>query len=70
MEIYRLKLIEEELYVKGVIFNPLEKVKIEIIPTIEINESAWWEEDKAKIICDMLNETKIYGHFIIEKVND
>lgn len=58
MKIYRIK-TEEFIYVKAIVFetNPFS---IGMIPTIDITEAGWWEEDKAQKYCDDLNNNELY----------
>lgn len=70
MKIYRIK-TEDFIYVKAIVFetNPFS---IEMIPTIDITEAGWYEEDKAKKYCEDLNNNKLYKEndikFILEEV--
>ena len=52
MKIYRIK-IDDLFYVKGVVFD---SEGIQVIPTWEIKEAGWYEEDKAKKYCEELNK--------------
>lgn len=52
MKIYRIK-IDNLFYVKGVVFDT---EGIQVIPTWEITEAGWYEEDKAKKYCEELNK--------------
>lgn len=52
MKIYRIK-IDGLFYVKGVVFD---SEGIQVIPTWEITEAGWYEEDKAKKYCEELNK--------------
>ena len=70
MKIYRIK-TEEFVYVKAVLFetNPFS---LGMIPTIDITEAAWYEEDKAKRYCEDLNNNELYQDndikFVLEEV--
>lgn len=48
--------IDDVFYVKAIVFgtNPF----LQIIPTWQITEAAWYEEDKAKKYCEDLNNQK------------
>ena len=52
MKIYRIK-IDDLFYVRGVVFD---SEGIQVIPTWEITEAGWYEEDKAKKYCEELNK--------------
>ncbi len=52
MKIYRIK-IDDLFYVKAVAFST---EGIQVIPTWEITEAGWYEEDKAKKYCEELNK--------------
>ena len=51
MKIFIIRL-NEELYVNAVLFSTKG---LEIIPTFDKEDAAWYEEDKAKGYCEMLN---------------
>lgn len=55
MKKYMIK-IDDVFYVKAIVFgtNPF----LQIIPTWQITEAAWYEEDKAKKYCEDLNNQK------------
>lgn len=55
MKKYMIK-IDDMFYVKAIVFgtNPF----LQIIPTWQITEAAWYEEDKAKKYCQELNKQK------------
>ena len=52
MKIYKIK-IDDIFYVKAVAFD---SEGIQVIPTWEESEAAWYEEDKAKKYCEELNK--------------
>jgi len=52
MKVYRIK-IDDLFYVKAVAFST---EGIQVIPTWEISEAGWYEEDKAKKYCEELNK--------------
>lgn len=57
MKIYRIK-IDGLFYVKGIAFGVENEPLLQIIPTWEIEEAAWYEEDKAVKYCEGLNNQK------------
>jgi len=56
--IYRIKVDGEELYVKAVTFGG--QPFLQFIPTFDVLDSAWYEEEKAKKYCEELNKTEEY----------
>ena len=72
MKVCRIK-TEDFIYVKAIVFetNPFS---IEMIPTIDITEAGLYEEDKAKVYCDNLNNNKLYKDndikFILEELSN
>lgn len=53
MKVYRIK-IDDLFYVKAIAFGG--EPFLNIIPTWDITEAAWYEEDKAKKYCEDLNK--------------
>ena len=58
MKIYRIK-IDDFIYVKAIVFET-SPFSVGMIPTIDIAEAGWYEEDKAKKYCKDLNKNMLY----------
>lgn len=69
MKLYKIKLMEADLYIKGIMFDTSSgEVRLGIIPAFDNNEVAIYEEDKAKKYCEELNKQHEEVQFILEEV--
>ena len=69
MKVYRIKIDGTGSgYVRGVLIST-EK-GFETIVTHDKNDAAWYEEDKAKVYCEELNNQSIKENFKLEEVEN
>mgnify|MGYP003291905011 FL=1 len=71
MKLYRLKLKmgNEELYAKGIIFgSENDKLKFQVMPAFDKEDAGIFEEDKARIYCEELNKQNGEPYFELEEV--
>ena len=63
MKIYRIK-IDDFMYVKAIVFET-SPFSIGMIPTIDIVEAGWYEEDKAKKEIERIDKLRAnhYKHY-------
>jgi len=56
LKIYRIK-IDDVFYVKAVVFDTSQgELKFQVIPTWDVLEAAWYDEEKAKKYIEELNK--------------
>lgn len=71
MNVYKIKLMGADLYIKGIYFDTTDgEVRLGIIPAFDDNEVAIYEEDKAKKYCEELNKQNEEVQFILEEVKE
>lgn len=74
MKIYRIK-IDDLFYVKAVVFDTSQgELKFQVIPTWDVLEAAWYDEEKAKKYIEELNKEYVEGdiklNFTLEFVKE